>query len=882
MAAESSAQSHDPTLVENLLDRQRDAWQRGERVFVETLVEGRIALAEDRERLLDLVCNEIKLRFARGETPELDEYQKRFPALTDDIRKQFEVAGWGSVEEALESKDPHAATVKGEFALSDGEPIPPPTEVPRPEIEGYEILGLLGQGGMGVVYKARQKAANRVVALKMILGGFADDKARARFSTEAHAVARLQHPNVVQVFEVCEHRGLPFFSLEFCAGGALEARLHATPLPPAEAARLMETLARAVHHAHERGIVHRDLKPGNVLLTEDGTPKIADFGLAKKLDETGLTQTEVVGSPPYMAPEQTSGKSKEIGPATDVYALGAILYECLTGRPPFKAATAWDTLKQVLNDDPVPPRQLNSGTPRDLETICLKCLQKEPEKRYASAADLAEDLRRFQARVPIVGRPVGRIERAWSWSRRNPKDAALIGAGLLAFVAGLAIFFFWQRSDFVRRQEREEIRRQAVTDFWNAAEEQQREGRYGAAAVALGKAVPLLQGRPDLAEELKRLEARRDLFGRLDEFRRNSDQAWFFAGEERGAAVRIACEQALRCYGVLDRPDWQTNGPAAEMPAEMAAPVQREVHRLLLLAAGMRVQQAILASSRLQFQDVKPNSDLALDILGRAQAMEAEGTVGPSRTIAILEKGARGLSGLPPASAQGRVGTDFLHDLSAEDGFFLGVMHVYLAKHQSDKVAVIVRFLGPQEFDYDHPRNTAVELLRLAVRKEPRQYWACWMLGRMLAAPGPDGKADYEEAVLAFTNCISLRPDYSRGYEQRGLTLAKLARETRDETTRKGIIESVDEDFAKANALAPNDPSTWWVRGQVLQLSAKVPEALAAYTHALDLTTDLQDKVSMRNQLEDPKRLVREVLAKNPNDPDALRLAERIDRAGKP
>ena len=308
MVAESSNQDHDPTLVERLLDRQRDGWQRGERVLVEALVEGHPSVVQDRERLLDLVWNEVDLRTARGETPRLDEYQKRFPALSEELRKQFEVFGvldLGTPESRTAARRRHRRAP----ASSDGEAIPPPTEIPPPEIEGYEILGLLGQGGMGVVYKARQTAANRVVALKMILGGFADDETRARFRTEAHAVARLQHPNVVQVFEVGEHRGLPFFSLEFCAGGSLEGRLKATPLPPAEAARLVETLARAVHHAHERSIVHRDLKPANVLLTEDGTPKVADFGLAKK---TG--RGRAVRRPRwwvrrrYMAPEQASGK----------------------------------------------------------------------------------------------------------------------------------------------------------------------------------------------------------------------------------------------------------------------------------------------------------------------------------------------------------------------------------------------------------------------------------------------------------------------------------------------------------------------------------------------------------------------------------------------
>jgi WD40 repeat protein len=313
-------------------------------------------------------------------------------------------------------------------------------------IAGYEVLGELGRGGMGVVYHARQIALNRLVALKMILAGShagADDL--ARFRNEAEAVARLQHPHIVQIHEIGEQLGLPYFSLEYCSGGSLAARLDGTPLPAAQAAQLVETLARAIHAAHQKGIVHRDLKPANILFSAEGAPKITDFGLAKKLDDAaGPTASgAIMGTPSYMAPEQASGHSKQIGPAADVYALGAILYELLTGRPPFRAATPLDTVLQVLSDEPAPPVLLQPNVPRDLDTICLKCLHKEPPKRYASAADLAEDLARFQAGQPILARPVGLLERAWRWRRRNPTVAAMgCFAGLaLAAVVGLSVGF---------------------------------------------------------------------------------------------------------------------------------------------------------------------------------------------------------------------------------------------------------------------------------------------------------------------------------------------------------------------------------------------------------------------------------------------------------
>ena len=279
-------------------------------------------------------------------------------------------------------------------------------------IPGYEILGVLGRGGMGTVYKARQCGFDRLVALKMIhAGGHAGDDL-ARFRTEAQAVACLQHPNIVQVFEIGEHEGWHFFTFEFCAGGSLEKKLNGVPLPPAEAARLVERLAHAVHAAHQHRILHRDLKPSNILLEADGTPKITDFGLAKKLDEVGQTASgAVLGTPSYMAPEQARGRLQDLGPATDVYGLGAILYELLTGRPPFKAATTLETIVQVMSAEPAAPARLQPGTPCALETICLKALAKEPGRRYAGAQELADDLKRFLAGEPIRARP-GRRARA--------------------------------------------------------------------------------------------------------------------------------------------------------------------------------------------------------------------------------------------------------------------------------------------------------------------------------------------------------------------------------------------------------------------------------------------------------------------------------------
>lgn len=315
--------------------------------------------------------------------------------------------------------------------------IDPKTGRPMPHVSGYEILGELGRGGMGVVYKARQKKLNRLVALKMVLsGGHASPDALARFLVEAQAVAALQHPNIVQIYEVGEHDSLPHFSLEFVDGAPLDRALAGKPQKPVDAARLVETLSRAMHFAHNHSILHRDLKPANVLLTSDGVPKITDFGLAKKLEgDSGQTKDgSIMGTPSYMAPEQARGELKNLGPSADIYSLGAMLYEMLVGRPPFLGTTPFETILQVIKEEPVPPSRLIGKLPPDVETICLKCLQKEPAKRYATAELLAEDCRRFIAGEPILSRPISPAERAWRWCRRNPRVA-----GLLATVAGLLV-----------------------------------------------------------------------------------------------------------------------------------------------------------------------------------------------------------------------------------------------------------------------------------------------------------------------------------------------------------------------------------------------------------------------------------------------------------
>jgi WD40 repeat protein/serine/threonine protein kinase len=302
----------------------------------------------------------------------------------------------------------------------------------------YELLAEIARGGMGVVFKARQTSLNRIVALKMILAGqLASEADVERFHSEAEAAAQLDHPGIVPIFEVGEHEEQHYFSMGLVEGRSLAQKVSEGPLPPREAAGLTMHVAEAIAYAHAQGVIHRDLKPSNILLDKDAQPRVTDFGLAKRVDaDSGLTATgQVLGTPSYMAPEQAGGETEKIGPLSDVYSLGAILYCLLTGRPPFQAASPTETLIQVLQKEPVSPRLLNPKVPRDLETICLKCLEKDAQKRYPSAAQLTDELQRFLNGEPIQARPISTPARAWRWCRRNPSISSLIGiAAMLLLV----------------------------------------------------------------------------------------------------------------------------------------------------------------------------------------------------------------------------------------------------------------------------------------------------------------------------------------------------------------------------------------------------------------------------------------------------------------
>jgi WD40 repeat protein len=474
--------------IDRVADKFEARWQTGVVPSIEEFVDGqagdlRVALLEE------LIRIDQSYRSQSGEQRSRDDYRAEFPELPlqplSDADSSPQVSG---------------------TSLAN----PPSAREMSVNVAGYELLSELGRGSMGVVYKARQSGLKRTVALKMILAGsFAGPEAVARFRLEAEAVGRLHHPHIVQIYEVGEHNGLPYCSLEYVDCGNLAQRIDGFPQQPRSAAELVETLSRAVHAAHQHGIIHRDLKPANILMTSDGQAKIADFGLAKRLDvERGYTQTGVaIGTPSYMSLEQAEGRTADIGPTTDVYALGGILYEMLTGRPPFRGATLLETLEQVRASELVPPKRLQPNLSRDLETICLKALAREQSRRYSTAEALADDLRRWLDGIPIQARPVGPFHKAIKWARRRPAVAALAALALVAVTAA-AGGVWWHTVQLQQAlSETDQARLQA--ESLRATSQQQRERAESLVYAADVRLASLAYLGGDMVEAERRLDRHR-------------------------------------------------------------------------------------------------------------------------------------------------------------------------------------------------------------------------------------------------------------------------------------------------------------------------------------------------------------------------------------
>jgi serine/threonine-protein kinase len=456
-------------------------------------------------RILELVKEIIDT----DQSPE--EVCANCPELLFEVQKQWK--RFRRMDSQIEAMFPSSESTSGRVS-SLRRPIRLDGELPR--IPGYEVESILGHGGMGIVYKATHVKLNRPVAIKMMIyGAGATSREQGRFQREAEAVAALRHPHIVQIYDVGEIDGHPYFTMEFVEGGSLARQLDGKPQSAKDAAATSATLADAVQAAHDGGIVHRDLKPSNILLTSDGTLKVSDFGLARRFDgEPTLTLSAAnVGTPSYMAPEQALGKTTAFCPSVDIYALGAVLYEMLTGRPPFRAETAAETQRQLITEEPAPPTRLNASVPRDLETICLKCLNKDPNRRYTSAAALAEDLKRFASGEPIAARPAGIVESVVKWVRRHPTRSTMLAASVLLTVL-LVCGSAWLAVQQAHL-------RGAVAGDLNAMRAHQDAARWADARSALERAEALLGsgGPDDLRGRIAQARSDLDFVIQLDQIR---------------------------------------------------------------------------------------------------------------------------------------------------------------------------------------------------------------------------------------------------------------------------------------------------------------------------------------------------------------------------
>jgi len=653
-----------------------------------------------------------------------------------------------------------------------------------PVIDGYDILERLGEGGMGVVYKARQCELNRLVALKTIREG---SQARAdlltRFRIEAEAIARLRHPNILQIYDIGTSAGVPFVVLELLDGGSLGERLAGNPQPARAAAELLAILARAVHVAHQAGVIHRDLKPSNVLYTTDGVPKITDFGLAKRLDsDTEHTESgQIMGSPSYMAPEQARGDSRNVGPAADVHALGAILYEMVTGRPPFKGETPIETVRQVIDDDPVTPSRLVPRLPRDVETICLKCLAKEPRKRFASAQALADDLDRFRRGETVLARRTPSWERAAKWARRRPVAATVLAlittAAFALLVAGVAYDRYARAHERLLDQRLAADRTRYAQTIFQAQETQARGDLAGARAM-LRELRPLIESEPKLGDlhmlingQLTRIEeglaeqsSRAADRARYDQFLRLRNEAFFrdtqFTGLDLPGSQQATCQAVEAALAVFAAPASPGAWRLAALPASLAARERTEIaqgcYELLLVLA--QAEPTPKAGLRRLDQAARLRPPTRAHHLRRAACLTRAGdSAGAERELRLADR-------LPASTA-------FDHFLIGQESYKRG-----------DPIAAIRHF-------------------EAAVQLQPDHFWAqclsaiCWL---RLNRP--------TEARATLNACLKVEPEFAWLPILRGYASTLLASSARGPEAEL-YLEAAAADYRRAMELLDQKPN---------------------------------------------------------------------------
>lgn len=864
--------SYDGTLEELVLIELEFGWKahrKGELTAAPPRVEDYLKRFPglDRPDLVpELLKHEFLTRRRLGDPVDPAEYRSRFPQL------QFSGDDWQvTVQRAR------------------------PTLDEKPQVPGYEVLEMIGRGGMGVVFKAVHSRLGRVVALKQVLSGpLASDEDLQRFQTEASAVAQMQHSGIVQIYEIGESQGRPFIALEFVEGGTLAEKLAGNPISGQQAAALAAPLARALQAVHERGILHRDLKPGNILLTADGHPKITDFGLAKRVEAAGvdsdapsLTQTgAIVGTPCYMAPEQAAGKSKEVGAAADIYSLGAILYEMLTGRPPFKAETPMETVFQVLEQEPVPPRRMQPKVPRDLETICLKCLEKEPHRRYASAQALAEDLDHFLADEPIQARPVSRLERGWRWCRRKPVLAGLLAFSAVAVLGAVVGLFFWQDEYYQRQQQLHDFGQQKQLDELrrkerlHAAAEQNRTlamselkaNRFASAEKFLATAVGNLKGEEGMEDLSAPISTEHDRVRRLVDFYRYADRAERLAFFENDSGALGACRASLERLGVVQaKGSWWLELPDKELSPSQAAKLQRDANHQLMLLCGLLLLDEEEAKENKTVKNAQVY-EAVLALTDKIQKYHEANQLGPSIVAHILQSYCYFMQG--SVLKIRRLGN--IDPSTASDCYYLGIGHSWLAQSSDDwiskAISLTFRVLG---VNMGPPASAGQRLLRRAASEDGTHYWTHFWLGWALVADNNPAGAE-----LAFTTCITLRPEEGAAYAERMRCLSLQAAVTKDAQVRDEILRRCRADAARALKYSPNE---WYAYYPVLDSCARLgwkKEGLEAAGRMIDLMPPVRLlRVRSRDEQAVLLKYVSEYLteqAKKGDDAETLSLLGRI------
>jgi serine/threonine protein kinase/predicted Zn-dependent protease len=720
----------------------------------------------------------------------------------------------------------------------------------KSEPADYEILGELGRGGMGIVHKARHRGLNRLVALKMIRGAIADEIQIARFKLEAEAVATLRHPNILQIYDIGEFNGYPYVALELLEGGSLSEKLFGTTLAPRQAAEWMVPLVMAMDVAHQAGIVHRDLKSANILFTTDGVPKITDFGLAKRLEsDDGQTHTgQVMGTPSYMAPEQARGDTKSAGPPADIYALGAILYEMLTGRPPFKGSSAIETVRQVIEQDPVSPSRVQFRVPRDLETICMKCLQKEPGKRYATAKDMADDLNRYLRGMPIRARRTPLFERALKWARRHPTFAALSAIGALMVVSSIGAG--WWYLDHKRNVERLAAQSEAVLlkesadDLLRAQEAMsnhnlsqaeviltarkkilERENRRGLESLysrtnqMLGEVEMAVDGdRAKKADQLAKDEVQK----RYRLFLDHRKQALFRDTKLTGlmldsnlALTRKSAEDALSVFGHRRAgDDWELGELPATLSQEQRAEVTEGCYELLLILA-----EAVATQDPGQVEG-------ALRILDSAKRLR------PGQTRAFHLRRAACLARKNDRAAEAR--------------------ELALAEGVRPETALDYFLSGQQQYKRNRFAD-AIEDFEVAVRKNADHFWAKCLLAICYIQT-----RRFEAAKSCLNDCVQTDPGFAwlyllRGFASGQLGASYLKMVTDNPGLEASVFISADFDFEFDEAEAdfhtamqrlnrtPDDELHYVLlvnRGLIRYQRERFAEAAVDYQEAIQLKKD--------------------------------------------